>query len=64
VIRLAAGASSTITVSMPKGFSGDFAKPADVHVRLTTQPLNPFEGAWVGTLTSDWLEFPSDCRSR
>lgn len=63
VIRLPAGASSTVAVSIPRMFKADFATPADVHVRLTTQPLNPFEDAWVGTLTSDWLAFPSDCRS-
>jgi hypothetical protein len=49
-----------------------FSAPADLQLHLTTREVgranNDMQGislihVWVGTVTSDWVRFPSDCHS-
>jgi hypothetical protein len=41
--------------------------PVGIQLRLTTREMDKSDGlypinVWVGTLTSDWIQFPNDCR--
>jgi hypothetical protein len=77
IVQLPPGASYSMPV-LTRYFSavqrtrlGIFSQPAEVQLRLTTREMGPlnldvpglqFIRTWVGTLTSDWITVPRDCR--
>jgi hypothetical protein len=71
VIQLPPATSYSVLAPV-KGRSGWFAKPAQVHATLTTESIGAMYSGmqdlallhpWVGTLTSDRINFPKACRS-
>ena len=77
LVALPAGASYSVAVPARYFRLGTrlaqepFVVPAELQLRLTTRevgkPQNDLQGlsfihVWVGTLTSDWIQFPKDCR--
>jgi hypothetical protein len=70
LIQLPAGASYSVVAPIT-GRSGWFSKPAQVHASLTTETTGMYRSMeslrllhpWVGTLTSERIDFPRACHS-